>query len=211
MKQHLLIFLLFLAGGMQAAPRCQNTPGRSWWDVLHYDLHVSFNLAEQSLSGYNIITSKVKTGGQSVMELDLQLPMVIDSVVVGSLQLQTSERLIPFMQEDDICYIMFPFSGFRQDDSFSIKVFYHGKPKQAVNPPWDGGLVSKKDPAGNYWLAMACEGIGSSVWWPCKDMRSDEPDHGVDLYYECPKGYAAIGNGRLVNKLEKQESTLSHW
>lgn len=209
LRYHLILLaLLFTVYQSSAKPGCKNTPGRSWWDVQHYELHADFNIEDQSISGYNIITSRVTLDGQSVMEIDLQLPMVIDSVVLP----QKDKQLIPFMQEDDLCYIMFPFAGFRTDDTFSVKIFYHGRPRQAINAPWDGGLVSRKDAAGNYWLAMACEGTGGSIWWPCKDLRSDEPDEGVDLYYGCTAGYTAIGNGKLVNKYDSdKDRKVWHW
>src|ERR1039457_6415643 len=60
--------------------RGSNGPGRDWWDVTKYDLHVKFNLRDSSISGYNIISFKVLKP-ESNMQIDLQEPMVIDSIV----------------------------------------------------------------------------------------------------------------------------------
>jgi hypothetical protein len=32
-----------------------------------------------------------------------------------------------------------------------IKIFYNGKPKVAVNPPWDGGITWKKTQTENFY------------------------------------------------------------
>lgn len=197
--RYFLFFLLYFVPILLVAkPRCDNTPGRSWWDVQHYNLNVNFDLPTGEINGYNIITAKALKSAQSVMELDMQLPMVIDSIVINSPILGQVGALVPFMQEDDVCFVMLPFAGLKEDDLFSIKVLFHGKPHEAANAPWDGGIVRKKDGAGNHWLAMACEGVGASVWWPCKDIRSDEADNGMDMYYTCPDDYTAIGNGKLI-------------
>jgi hypothetical protein len=37
-----------------------------------------------------------------------------------------------------------------------LTVFYGGKPKVAVNPPWDGGITWKKD-SGNPFIASSCQ------------------------------------------------------
>ncbi len=47
-------------------------------------------------------------------------------------------------------------------------------------------------------MAVACEGEGARIWWPCKDDMSDEPDSGVTLHYTVPDSLQAIGNGRLT-------------
>src|SRR6187399_1696392 len=61
-------------------------PERAWWDVLKYDLHVKFNIGDSTISGFNIISFKVlKTG--NVMQIDLQAPMVLDSISI-----QNSDR-----------------------------------------------------------------------------------------------------------------------
>ena len=37
-------------------------------------------------------------------------------------------------------------------------------------------FLGKKDDNGNPWIGVSCQGLGASVWWPCKDHQSDEPD-----------------------------------
>src|SRR5580704_10793464 len=36
-----------------------DTPGRVWWDVTFYDLHVAINPKDSSIRGYNGITYRV--------------------------------------------------------------------------------------------------------------------------------------------------------
>ena len=34
---------------------------------------------------------------------------------------------------------------------------------------------------------VACQGLGASVWYPCKDHQSDEPDNGAIISYYCSR------------------------
>lgn len=68
----------------------------------------------------------------------------------------------------------------------SVTVYYHGKPREAKMPPWDGGWIWKKDRMGRPWMSVACQGLGASVWYPCKDHQSDEPDNGAVLNITVP-------------------------
>ena len=54
-------------------------------------------------------------------------------------------------------------------------------PVKHKRPPWDGGWIFTKDAKGRPWMSVACQGLGASVWYPCKDHQSDEPDHGASL------------------------------
>jgi hypothetical protein len=47
------------------------------------------------------------------------------------------------------------------------------KPKVAINPPWDGGLLGKDKMAIHYSHVR----LGASVWWPNKDHMYDEVDN----------------------------------
>ena len=62
--------------------RGTNGPGRDWWDVNKYDLHVNFNIKDSTINGYNIISFNVLKKGE-VMQIDLQEPLILDSIVAN--------------------------------------------------------------------------------------------------------------------------------
>ena len=52
-----------------------------------------------------------------------------------------------------------------------------------------------KDKAKNPWISIACQGLGASVWYPCKDYQSDEPDS-AEMHITAPSDLIAVSNGR---------------
>src|SRR5690606_34329520 len=94
----------------------------------------------------------------------------------------------------------------------SICIQYSGKPQQAKRAPWDGGLVWSKDKNGNEFIATACQGIGASIWWPCKDHMYDEPDFGMRIQITVPAHLTAVSNGRLIEtRKEKGKRKTFVW
>ncbi|HWJ29010.1 MAG TPA: M1 family metallopeptidase, partial [Flavisolibacter sp.] len=87
----------------------------------------------------------------------------------------------------------------------------HGIPRQAVNPPWDGGWIWTKDKQGHEWMSVACQGLGASVWYPCKDYQGDEPDNGAILTINVRDSLVAVGNGRLKSKTGLDGLTSYTW
>lgn len=180
--------------------RGSNGSGRSWWDVQFYDLFVSFDTAHQSISGVNDIRAKVVTTADDSLQLDLQELMFMDSVVMDG-------RHLEFVKEGNVWWVTAPFHGMKPGNAFTLTVYYHGKPKTAVNPPWDGGFIWTKDSTGNPWIAVACQGLGASVWWPCKDYQGDEPDSGMILRFDPfvsadlrPDGIGIVANGQFCDE-----------
>ena len=59
-----------------------------------------------------------------------------------------------------------------------------------------------RDGAGRPWVATACQGVGASIWWPCKDQQADEVDSML-ISVSVPTGLKDVSNGRLrrVTKL----------
>jgi aminopeptidase N len=90
-----------------------------------------------------------------------------------------------------------------------LTLHFHGKPREAVRPPWDGGWIFSKDKLGRPWMSVACQGLGASVWYPCKDHQSDEPDNGAKLRITIPDTLVAVGNGRLTGKTSYQPGTMT--
>jgi aminopeptidase N len=60
-------------------------------------------------------------------------------------------------------------------------------------------------------MSVACQGLGASVWYPCKDHQSDEPDNGATLTINTPASLVAVGNGRLKNKTIADNKASYTW
>jgi len=183
-------------------------PSRDWWDVLKYDLHVKFNIEDSTISGYNIIQFKVLKKGD-VMQIDLQEPMILDSIVYRKrLENGSVTKKIDNPRKDGNAY----FFRFEHDIRLSggfFTVYYHGKPSIARRPPWDGGLIWKKDKNNNPWVSIACQGLGASVWYPCKDHQADEPDS-AEMHITIPDTLMCVGNGRYRGKIDNGDGTATY-
>jgi aminopeptidase N len=194
--------------------RGSNGPGRNWWDATKYDLHVKFNLQDSTISGFNIISFKELKPG-SIMQIDLQEPMVIDSIITEfRFEQATAVATLPdscINREGNAFFLKF----YNYPPSLNyinrLIVYYHGKPRIAKRPPWDGGLIWAKDKAGNPWITIACQGLGASVWYPCKDYQGDEPDS-AEMHITAPSDLVAVSNGRMRSKIDNGDgSTTTTW
>lgn len=174
------------------------TPARSWWDVLHYDVQVLPDYATKSIKGKTTIQYKVVQDQHSdLMQIDLQQPLMVDQIYYNGKQYINYPGK-PYRNEGNVWFIPLPKAALNSVNTITID--YHGTPKEAKNPPWDGGWIWSKDKHGNPWMSVACQGLGASVWYPCKDYQGDEPDNGATLGIIIPDSLVGVGNGRLVSK-----------
>ena len=188
-------------------------PARSWWDVTKYDLHVKFNLEDSSISGWNIITFKVLKKG-NLMQIDLQEPLVIDSIFeineTPSEPKRTAykkEKVKSYYKDGNAYFVSTTNNNLQTTNK--LIVYYHGKPHVAKNAPWDGGIVWARDKNKNPLISIACEGLGASVWYPCKDHQSDEPDS-AELHITSPSELVSVSNGRLRSKIDNKDGTSTY-
>ncbi|HVZ77419.1 MAG TPA: M1 family metallopeptidase [Gemmatimonadaceae bacterium] len=180
--------------------RGSNTPQRSWWDVTFYDLHVRVSPEDSSISGWNGITYRVLKPAQE-MQVDLQEPLVVDSMLQGGKALQ--------YRRDGNAFFVTLTQPQRRGARNTVTVYYHGKPRAAVRPPWDGGFIWQHDSLGNRWIATANEGLGASVWWPNKDYLADEPDS-QRIAITVPDPMQDVSNGRLRSTTKNPDGTTTY-
>ncbi len=167
------------------------TPERAWWDLLYYDLRLQFDPETKSISGSNTIRFVTLDTGR-VMQIDLQEPLRITSA-------KFRDRELTFERNGNVHLIHFPWTlGAGVKDE--IRIAYDGTPTESENPPWSGGLSWNKDDKGAPFIATTCQGIGASIWWPCKDHGYDEPNQGMDIHLSVPESLVAVSNGRLISK-----------
>lgn len=178
-------------------------PERAWWDVQRYDVHVTPDYNNKTISGrvYMHIKKNDKPS-TTLMQIDLQEPMILDSVVYNVYAGKKSKYFTaPIIKEGNAWWVETKaFQKYFNEESPMLILYFHGKPREAVRPPWDGGWIWSKDKQGRPWMSVACQGLGASVWYPCKDHQSDEPDKGASLTITVPDSLVAVGNGRLVDK-----------
>jgi aminopeptidase N len=176
------------------------TKERVWWDVKHYNLDIKVNPLDSTITGFNTIQYKVLKP-YNVMQIDLQNPMEITEVIQDGVALK-------YIREGNAFFITLT-SKQNIGAIKEVKVFYHGKPKVAVRPPWDGGLTWKKDSNGVDFIASSCQGLGASVWWPNKDHMYDEVE-GMKISVNVPEKLMDVSNGRLQNVKALKDGTKTY-
>lgn len=176
---------------------------RAWWNVLRYDITVKPDYSTKTIAGKNNIQYKVISNSHpSVMQIDLQEPLIIDSILFNS------KTKLQYAKDGNAWHVAVP----KQKDGSvnNVLIYYHGKVHEAVRPPWDGGFIWKTDSLGNPWISVACQGTGASIWYPCKDHQSDEPDNGASVTMIVPDTLQAVANGRLVSQQNNHDGTETY-
>lgn len=209
------IILLFTTTFLSAQYTHQDTlrgtigPERAWWDVLHYDLSVTPDYDARSIIGRTTIQYKVLPDQKTdYMQIDLQQPLKIDTLFYDD-KLYINYPAKPYYNEGNVWHVPLPRA--KAGSVHSLTIAYHGNPRIAVRAPWDGGWIFTKDEKGRPWMTVACQGLGASVWYPCKDHQSDEPDNGATLNITVVDSLVAVGNGRLKEKISSNGLTTWTW
>ncbi|UOB17857.1 M1 family metallopeptidase [Abyssalbus ytuae] len=205
-----LILLAVISAQAQEKPfthadtlRGSITDERAWWDVMRYDISVTPDFEKKYTTGFNTITYKVvRKKHPDVMQIDLQQPLVIDSIIYDQ------KQSLKFNREGNVYHVKTP----RQkiESEHEVKIYFSGHPHEAIRAPWDGGWTFTKDEKGRPWMTVTCQGLGASIWYPNKDHQSDEPDHGASLTMRVPGDLMAVANGRMLSKTEHNDGSVSY-
>jgi aminopeptidase N len=178
------------------------TPERAWWNVLRYDITIKPDYNSRTTEGNNIITYKVLNDEHpDVMQIDLQDTLKIDSAILD-------QRKLSFTKNGNLWLVKVPKQ--KKSSIHAIAFFFSGKARIAPRAPWDGGWTFTKDSLGRPWMTVTCQGLGASVWFPCKDHQSDEPDNGASLTMIVPDTLVAVSNGRLQSKKMNGDGTATY-
>ena len=178
------------------------TKERSWWDLNYYHLDISVDPDKKYIEGRNTIFYTVLSEN-NIMQIDLQEPLIITSVMEGGNSLN-------FIREGNAFFIELEKIQ-TVGEINNIIISYQGNPKTAVRAPWDGGFSWDKDENGNHFIATSCQGLGASVWWPNKDHMYDEVDSML-ISVNVPNNLIDVSNGRLREITVPDEKTKTyHW
>ena len=176
------------------------TAPRTCYDVTFYELNIDIDLDNRMIAGY-VDFYAWAVNEFTELQFDLAKNMVLDEV-------NYKGRSLTYTREEDAVFVTFP--AVQAGTQFQFRVTYHGKPAEAKKPPWDGGFVWEKDKAGRDFVGVACEGDGASLWWPCKDHPTEEPDS-MAINITVPSNIMCVANGRLREKVETDVKTSYKW
>ena len=216
MKRH-VFFALLLSNALYSIAqdfsredslRGNLTTLRTCYDVTFYDLFVIIDEKKKRIEeSYNEI-SFLAIDDFSFFQIDLASNMDISVI-------QFEDNELEYTREYDAVFIQFS-REIKKGEHLKIKVWYSGSPRKAVNAPWDGGFSWEKDKNNQPWIGVSCQGLGASVWWPCKDHQSDEPDS-MKITVSARKPLKVISNGNLIrestvwNNLLKDSLNQAEW
>lgn len=159
------------------------------YDVTHYKISLDINIGNQSLDG-EVDMEFFTQDKMKQMQLDLFNNYEVKLLTINGKPCKYSrDKNHLFVETQNII---------TTSDIYNLKIKYSGTPPKAKKAPWDGGFVWSKDSLKRDWIGVACEGLGASSWWACKDHWSDEPDRGVEMIVRVPKHLIAVSNGKLI-------------
>jgi len=177
------------------------TPERIWWDLTSYHLAIEVVPNLKFIAGNNTIRYTVLKEYQT-LQIDLQAPLKITKVTQDGITLKVIDdgnaHFIQLLKKQKI------------GNTESIIVYYQGNPKEAIQAPWDGGFSWKKDKNGNHFVATSCQGLGASVWWPCKDHMYDEVKN-MKISVTVPRNLMDVSNGKLEKIVDNGTTKTYHW
>ena len=156
-------------------------------DLTYYHLDIRVSPETKTIRGKVTVGFRMLSDDNRI-QLDLNSDLSVDKIVLDSAEL-------PFEREFNAVFIDNP-DGFKVGKEYSLDFHYSGAPKSSGR---FGGISFDEDPAGRPWIYTACEGPGSSYWWPSKDQWRDEVES-MDISVAVPNGLTDVSNGRYMGK-----------
>ena len=158
-------------------------------DLVSYDLDIRVDPDKKTIAGKNTITFRMLEDGTRI-QIDLYANLNVDKIQLGNTSLKFSREL-------NAVFIDFP-ETLKAGRTYSIAFDYSGQPLERGR---FGGMAFRKDSSGKHWINTACEGEGSSIWWPSKDQWRDEPER-MEMSVAIPSDLVDVSNGKFVGKTD---------
>ena len=158
-------------------------------DLLAYRLDIRVDPERKFISGTNSIRFRMLEDDTRI-QLELYDNLAIDAIKLGA-------TALTYQRELNTVFVDFP-STLKAGRVYTIDFQYSGTPREQGR---FGGIAFRKDPEGKPWINTACEGEGSSVWWPSKDQWRDEVEE-MEIRVAVPNGLTDVSNGKFAGKTD---------
>lgn len=169
------------------------------YDVQSYDISIKVDPVKKTISGMTIMEAKAVIPTASIL-IDLDDPYTVSKITDGKNPLR-------FERIKGIIRVHFPLSK-QPGDPIRTEVTYSGAPQVARNAPWDGGIMWSRTPSGADWIAVALQGAGADLLFPCKDHPSDRANHAT-MRLTVPDPLIAVGPGVLEKTNKNADKTTT--
>ena len=169
------------------------------YDVQSYDIAIKVNPTEKTISGTTIMDAKTVIPTASIL-IDLDDPYKVTKITDGKTPLKF-DRLPKMIR------VYFPISK-QPGEPIKVETTYEGTPHVARNAPWDGGFVWAKTQSDAQWIAVALQGAGADLLFPCKDHPSDRPNEAT-MRLTVPDPLIAVGPGKLTKTTKNSDKTTT--
>jgi aminopeptidase N len=182
---------------------------RTSYDMVFYDLSLSVDPVRKSIEGSNVIRYKVVRPFQR-MQVDLFANMTVQFITQPGRG--GKPDTLAYVRDGNAIFITLAHPQ-TMGQMGELTIAYSGSPHIARNAPWDGGFIWQTDTTTAQqadWVTVACEGTGASLWWPCKDHLSDEPDS-MRIRCRVPAGLTCVANGQFVGQTPSPDGQQTEW
>lgn len=168
------------------------SPEHACWTAVAYRVRLELDPTERHLRGRAEIQARARSGCRKVA-VDLDPLLQVDRVAVAELAVahhRDGERVVVELPRE-----------VQEGEAFSLLVEYSGKPREAVRPPWSGGIYWSRTPDGRPWIVSDCRLEGADVWMPCNDRNGSRAES-VLCELVVPKGLVAVAVGEPAGTRE---------
>ncbi len=186
---------------------------RGDYDVRAYRLDVALDPSQRKLAGTVAIDAVVTAKELDALVLDAGDALTITAArsLARAFDGRSSLAGEPLVVERGAHLVTLHFATPRPKDAHVfVAVDYEGRPGAK-----DGfeGVHWKTTQSGAPWFSVACQGVGSSWWWPGKDSFTHPEDKPERTWINAtvPKGLYAVSNGRLAGREASGERETFHW
>jgi hypothetical protein len=167
--------------------------GNGGYDVLHYDLDLTYDPETDELSGTATIEARA-TQNLSAFNLDF-VGLTVESVEVNGAAAGWTR--------DDHELTIAPASGIKDKADFTVEIAYNGVP-ETLPDFGESGFLHTDDGA-----VIVGEPHGAATWYPANDHPTDKAS--FTFHWTVPEGLEAVANGVLVGQVTDGGWTTWTW
>ncbi|MFI5144396.1 MAG: M1 family metallopeptidase [Ignavibacteria bacterium] len=169
------------------------------FDVLNYDLSLSFDIPSKTLIGEMNMTANSVSDTLNTVYLNLFSNMLVDKVKFNDHTNILYDA--SFRQEND--YIIITLNKtVKNNRQFEITVKYSGKPKTMG---FDSFVF--KDIYGSPVIYSLSEPTYGPTWWPSKDLPDDKALS--SMHIRVPRGLTGVSNGLMKDSVQNDDGTTT--